>query len=103
MKTHLLRNMFIVGSAALALKGEHCRAAVRRRRRSGAAGGAGVLPHGQSHGRVGGPNLRSPGGRGGYGGGYGYGYGGGGYYGGYYPGYCGPIQLTLGLCGPWGY
>ena len=35
-------------------------------------------------------------------GGYG-GYGGGGYYGGYYPGFCGPIQLTLGLCGPWGY
>ena len=34
----------------------------------------------------------------------GLGYGGyGGYYGGYYPGYCGPIQLTLGLCGPWGY
>ena len=33
------------------------------------------------------------------GGGYGYG---GGYVGGYY-GVCGPIQLTLGLCGPWGF
>ncbi len=27
---------------------------------------------------------------------------GGGYYGGYYDDYCGPIQLTLGLCGPFG-
>jgi hypothetical protein len=29
-------------------------------------------------------------------------YGGNGYYGGYYP-VCGPIQMVLGLCGPWGY
>jgi hypothetical protein len=27
----------------------------------------------------------------------------GGYYGGYYWGYCGPIQVTLGLCGPYVY
>jgi hypothetical protein len=102
MKTHLLRNMFIVGSAALALAASTV-VLPSVADAAGAAGGAGVLPHGQSHGRVGGANFRSPGGRGGYGGGYGYGYGGGGYYGGYYPGYCGPIQLTLGLCGPWGY
>jgi len=39
--------------------------------------------------------------RGYYGNGYGYGYGGyGGWNGGYYG--CGPIQLTLGLCGPYG-
>jgi hypothetical protein len=27
----------------------------------------------------------------------------GGYGGGYYGGVCGPIQITLGLCGPYGY
>lgn len=44
--------------------------------------------HGHGHGR-----------RGGGGGG---GDWGGGYYGGYYGNVCGPIQLTLGLCGPFG-
>jgi hypothetical protein len=95
MRTHLLRNMFIVGSAALALATSAvvlpsvADAASHATRLSGGAG------HG--HARVGG-NFRGRGGRGRYGG-----YGGAGYVGGYYPGFCGPIQLTLGLCGPWGY
>jgi hypothetical protein len=97
MKTHPLRNTFIVGSAALALAAS----AVALPTVADAAGTY-VRPHSQSHpnGRVG-ANFRGRGGPGGYGyGGAGY-YGG--YYGGYYPGFCGPIQLTLGLCGPWGY
>ncbi|WP_421916858.1 hypothetical protein [Mesorhizobium sp.] len=40
--------------------------------------------HGHAHGRRGGGGW------------------GGGYYGGYYGDVCGPIQLTLGLCGPFG-
>ena len=98
MKTRLLRNMFIVGSAALALAAS----TVVLPSVADAAGAAGVRPQAHSHysGRMG-NNLRGRSGPGGYGyGGAGY-YGG--YYGGYYPGYCGPIQLTLGLCGPWGY
>ena len=39
---------------------------------------------------------------GGYRGGHGYHGGYGGYGGGYYGGFCGPIQITLGLCGPFG-
>ncbi len=45
-------------------------------------------------------------GGGGHGGGYhGGGYHGGGYHGGgvYYGGVCGPMQVVLGLCGPYGY
>jgi len=37
------------------------------------------------------------------GGGYGGGGYGGGYYGGYYGPVCGPMQVVLGLCGPYGY
>ncbi len=95
MKTHLLRNIFIVGSAAHALA-----ASTVVLPSVADAAGAYVRPHTQSHGRIG-ANFRGRRGPGGYGyGGAGY-YGG--YYGGYYPGFCGPIQLTLGLCGPWGY
>jgi hypothetical protein len=98
MKTHLLRNTFIVGSAALALAAS----TVVLPSVADAAGPAGssIRPHGQSYGRTGAnfSGRRGPGG---------YAYGGAGYYGGYssgyYPGFCGPIQLTLGLCGPWGY
>ncbi len=99
MKIRLLRNMFIVGSAALALAAN----TVVLPSVADAAGAAGVRPHTQGHsvGRVG-ANFRGRTGRSGYGGYGGYrGYGGD-YYGGYYPGFCGPIQLTLGLCGPWG-
>jgi hypothetical protein len=89
MKTHMLRNMFIAGSTVLALA-----ASTIVLPSVADAKGAVWRPH---HGHVGG-NFRVRGGRGAYGGnGY---YGG---YGGYYPGFCGPIQLTLGLCGPWGY
>lgn len=100
MKTHLLRNTFIVGASALALTAS----AVALPSVADAAGSS-VRPHAQTHsfGRSG-ASYRGRGGYGGYGGYRGYGgYGGGGYYGGYYPGFCGPIQLTLGLCGPWGY
>jgi hypothetical protein len=98
MKTHLLRNMFIVGSAALALAAS----TVVLPSAAAAAGAAGVRPHGlgQSGAHMG-ASYRGRSGRAGYRG-YG-GYGGAGYYGGYYGGFCGPIQLTLGLCGPWGY
>ena len=98
MKTHLWRNMFIVGPAALVLAAS----AVALPSVADAAN-SGMRPHAQSHGRVG-ANYN---GRGysGYRGSRGYGgyYGGGYYGGGYYGGFCGPIQLTLGLCGPWGY
>jgi uncharacterized membrane protein len=95
MKKSLLNNMFIVGSMTLALAASTivlpsvADAAMRP------GGGA----HGTSHGggHAGGHY------RGGHGGGYGGGgYGGFGGFGGYYN-VCGPIQLTLGLCGPWGY
>jgi hypothetical protein len=91
MKAHLLRNMFVVGSAALAVA-----ASTVVLPSFADAAGTYVRPHTQSHGRVG-ANFRGRRGSGGYG------YGGAGYYGGYYPGFCGPIQLVLGLCGPWGY
>jgi hypothetical protein len=95
MKTHLLRNMFIVGSAALALA-----ASAVVLPSVADAGQSTMRPHSQfySHGRIG-SNFLGRSGRGVYGGAGYY----DGYYGGYYPGFCGPIQLTLGLCGPWGY
>jgi hypothetical protein len=96
MKKSMLKNMFIVGSMTLAL-----------------AASTSVLPsvadaaqrtggHAASHGARGarghvGGNFRGRGGHGAFGGYSGYG-GSDGYY-----GVCGPIQLTLGLCGPWGY
>jgi hypothetical protein len=101
MRTHLLRNMFIVGSAALALAAS----AVALPSVADAAGHTTRMSSGAGHGhaRVGG-NFRGRGGHGRYGGYGGYrGYSGAGYVGGYDPGFCGPIQLTLGLCGPWGY
>ena len=106
MKAHLLRSMFIVGATALALAAS----TVVLPSVADASGAAGVRPQarGQSAGRMGANYRGHATGRGGYSGyggyrgGYGGGYGGG-YYGGYSPGYCGPIQLTLGLCGPWGY
>lgn len=63
-------------------------------KRGGGGRGGG---HGGGHGGAHYAGNRG-GSRGGYGGG---GYGGGGWGGGYY-GYCGPIQITLGLCGPYG-
>jgi uncharacterized membrane protein len=99
MKKHLLRNMFIAGSTVLALAASTIMlpsVADAGTKVGGGGGGKGMSK--SFSGRTGG-NFRSRGVRGGYGGG---GYGGGGYVGGYY-GVCGPIQLTLGLCGPWGY
>ena len=63
--------------------------------------------HGGGHGGHGGHGgFHGGGGRhfggGGYRGGRG-GYYGGGWGGGYYGPVCGPIQLTLGLCGPYGF
>ena len=97
MRKHMLRNMFIVGSTALALAAS----AIVVPSVADAAGAPRISQgssHGHGHGRVGG-NYRGRGGRGSYGGNAYY----GGYNGGYYPGFCGPIQLTLGLCGPCGY
>jgi hypothetical protein len=64
----------------------------------GGHGGGGYRVGGAYHGG----GYRHGGGYygGGYGGG-GYGYGGGG--GVYYAGVCGPMQVVLGLCGPYGY
>jgi uncharacterized membrane protein len=79
--------MFIVGTAALAL------AASTIVLPSAADAKGRIMPHrsqGHPGGRVAG-NFRGHRGPGGYVGGY------------YYGGYCGPIQITLGLCGPWGY
>jgi hypothetical protein len=104
MKKHLLRNMFIAGSTVLAL-------AASTVVLPSVADAAGMQQRGGSKGmsrsfsgRTGGNFRGVRGVRGGYGGGYG-GYGGGygGYGGGYYGVYCGPIQITLGLCGPYGY
>jgi hypothetical protein len=94
MKTHLLRNIFIVGSAALALAASTVVLP--------SVADAGTIIHqsgysGQHNHMAYGAYGKS--GRGAYGGAGYY----GGYGGAYYPGYCGPIQLTLGLCGPWGY
>jgi uncharacterized membrane protein len=96
MNAQTFRNTLVAGAAALALAA----GAIALPTVADAAGGPGVRPTGQFHGHSGGYSYGHRGsGYNGYGG---YGYGGyGGYYGGY--GYCGPIQLTLGLCGPWGY
>jgi uncharacterized membrane protein len=100
MEKRLLRNMVIVGASALALAASTIVlpsvADAAGQRPGGGHGHA--MSHGGSGG--GGAHFGGHGGRGGYGGG---GYGGGGYVGGYYGGYCGPIQITLGLCGPYGY
>ncbi len=94
MKKRMLKNMFVAGSIALALGAgavvlpSVADAAQRTGGHAAAHGARG------SFGRTGG-NFRGRGARGAYGGYYG---GFGGYY-----GVCGPIQLTLGLCGPWGY
>jgi hypothetical protein len=95
MKTHLLRNIFIVGSAALALAAS----TVVLPSVADARPGFTYQTHGMIHsyGQVG-ANYHRYRGYGGYGGAGYY----GGYYGGYYP-YCTPLQLALGLCGPWGY
>ena len=108
MKSHL----FIAGSIALALAAgvmflpSISDAAVRNG--GGGGGGHGGAFHGGGHGgglhagaRAGGLHVGggSRQGGGGYGGG---GYGGGGWGGDYYA-YCGPIQMTLGLCGNYGY
>jgi uncharacterized membrane protein len=102
MKKHLLRNMFIVGASALALAASTVVLPSVADAAQKTGGGHGSGGHAMGHSRVGGggAHFGGHGGRGGYGGG---GYGGGGYVGGYYGGYCGPIQITLGLCGPWGY
>lgn len=55
-------------------------------------GGGNAGHHAASH-HAGGHGHGRRGGGGGWGGGY---------YGGYYDNVCGPIQLTLGLCGPFG-
>ncbi len=108
MKKHMLRNMFIVGASALALAASTIvlpSVADAGTKYTGGGGGGGGKGMSKSFsGRTGG-NFRGRGVRGGYGGG-GYGGGGyigGGYGGGYYGVYCGPIQITLGLCGPYGY
>jgi uncharacterized membrane protein len=96
MKKHTLKNMVIVGVSALALAASTVvlpSVADAAQRHSGGGGGGHAMGHSRPGG--GGGHFR------GHGGGGGYGYGGG--YGGGYYGVCGPIQLTLGLCGPWGY
>ncbi len=88
MKTHI----FLAGAIALAF-----------------AAGTAALPSladaaQQMHG--GGGHGGGYHGGGGHGGGYhGGGYHGGGFHGGgvYYGGVCGPMQVVLGLCGPYGY
>lgn len=95
MKKHRLKNMFIVGSTTLALAASTivlpsiADAAIRHG--GGGHGGGRGGGHFRGHGGGGFGGYRGGGGFGGYGGG------------GYYGGFCGPIQLTLGLCGPYGY
>ena len=95
MKTRLLRNMFIVGSAALALAAS----TVVLPSVADAAGHMTRVSHGGGHGHArAGSHFRGRGVRGGYG------YGGGGYLGGYYGGFCPPIIGVLtGACLPYGY
>ena len=70
-------------------------------RPGGGGGHAGARAGGGGHGGGGGRRMGGGyrGGRGNWGGG---GWSGGGGWGGGYYNYCGPIQLTLGLCGPFG-
>jgi len=100
MKKHLLRNMFIVGASALALAASTVVLPSVANAAGQRTGGAGNAHMSKSSGMRTSGNYHGRGGRGGYGGG---GYVGGGYVGDYYGGYCGPIQITLGLCGPYGY
>jgi len=97
MKTHLLRNMFIVGSAALALAASTI---VLPSVADAKTGGVRTQSHSVGHvagnyrGRPGRGNYRGPGGPAYY----------GGYDGGYYGGYCPPIiGLLTGACLPYGY
>ncbi len=90
MKTSMLKNIFIAGSMTLALAGATI--ALPSVADAGQRPGGHAASHGARGHAAGG--FRGRGGHGGYGG-----FGG---FGGYY-GVCGPIQLTLGLCGPWGY
>ena len=84
MKKHMLRNMFIAGSTALALAAS----AIVVPSVADAKGYHPSHRNGPARG-----NFRGPGGRG-----Y---YGGNGYYGGYCPV---PIPFALfGACGPWSY
>jgi hypothetical protein len=108
----IMKNLRIIaGSIALALAAGAMlipvvsEAAMRNGGGGHGGGGHGGGFHGGGRGggmHVGGGVRR--GGGGGYGGG---GYGGGGWggggWGGGYSAYCGPIQLTLGLCGGYGY
>lgn len=95
MKTYMRKHMLIVGSIALALGANivaipsvaDARGIVRHH--GGQAGGHARRGRFARSGRRAGGRL--------HGGGFG-GVGGEDYY-----GYCGPIQLTLGLCGPYGY
>ena len=102
MKKQMLKRMFIVGSITLALAGSvivlpTLADAAQRSGGGGHGGGHGGGGHGGGHGGGGHGGGRGGGHFRGHGGG---GFGGGG---GYYGGYCGPVQLTLGLCGPYGY
>ena len=99
MKRRQLQKMCIAGAITLALAGGAIvppSVADAAQRQGGHAGGGHARGGGHAGGRGGGGHFRGHGGGGGYGGG-----GFGGFGGGY--GYCGPIQLTLGLCGPYGY
>lgn len=98
MKMHIAKTLSLASSFALTLAA--CSIALPSLAdaapRAGARG-AGHASHAGGRGR-GGAHFGGGRGHGGYG--YDGGYGG---YGGGYLGVCGPIQLTLGLCGPWGY
>ena len=90
MRMQMLRNMVVVGASALALASVTVAlpSVADAAARHGGGGGRGhMVVHAGGY-------FRGGGGHGGY--------VGGGYGGGYYA-VCGPIQLTLGLCGPWGY
>ncbi len=93
MRKHTLKNAVIVGASALAL--------VASTVAFPSAADAFVWPHGTGHGASHGMGHGRPGWTGAHYRGRGR-PGGYGFVGGYY-GFCGPIQLTLGLCGPWGY
>ena len=95
MKMHIAKNLSVASSLAWALAA--CTIALL----SVADAAQRNAGHAVGHGSHVGGNFRGGRGHGGYAGHGGYnGYGG---YGGAYLGICGPIQLTLGLCGPWGY
>ncbi|MGD0723135.1 MAG: hypothetical protein ABR970_19040 [Roseiarcus sp.] len=99
MKNRSFGPMFVVGVIALAVASAPIAFAsvadAAQMHIGGGAHGGGHAHGGGGGGRGGGGHFRGHGGGGGWGGGY--------YGGGYYGGVCGPIQLTLGLCGPYGY